>query len=182
MLQKEEIMKVGIDLGGSHIAIGVVDNDGRIVEKIEKRITSKEKKNLTKFIEEYIIENVKQFKTRYKITGIGMAIPGMAKDGVIIKSGNLGIKNYPIVEKLQEVELPIQITNDAKCAALAENTYGCLKGYNQSIFLTLGTGIGGAAFINNELLMGANNNGGEFRSYGNRKGWYTMLLWKKWMF
>ena len=175
-------MKVGIDLGGSHIAIGVVDNDGRIVEKIEKRITSKEKKNLTKSIEEYIIENVKQFKTKYKITKIGMAIPGRAKDGIILSSGNLGIKDYPIIEKLQDLELPIQIRNDAKCAALAENTYGCLKGYNQSIFLTLGTGIGGAAFINNELLQRSNKAGYEFRSYGNRKKWYTMPLWKEWMF
>lgn len=155
-------MKIGIDLGGSHIAIGVVDNDGRIVEKIEKRLTSKEKKSLTKSIEEYIIENVKQFKTKYKITKIGMAIPGRAKDGIILSSGNLGIKNYPITQKLQELELPIQIQNDAKCAGLAENVYGCLKGYNTSIFLTLGTGIGGAAFLNGELLIGANRAGGEF--------------------
>ncbi len=155
-------MKIGIDLGGSHIAIGVVDNDGRIVEKIEKRLTGKEKKNLTKSIVDYIIENVKQFKDKYKITKMGMAIPGRAKEGVILSSGNLGIENYPIVEKLQELELPIQIRNDAKSAALAEKSYGCLKGYNQSIFLTLGTGIGGAAFVDNKLLIGSNNAGCEF--------------------
>ncbi len=155
-------MKIGIDLGGSHIAIGVVDNDGRIVEKIEKRLTSKEKKNLTKSIVDYIIENVKQFKDKYKITKMGMAIPGRAKDGVIIDSGNLGIENYPIVEKLQELELPIQIRNDAKCAALAENMYGCLKEYNISIFLTLGTGIGGAAFLNDELLKAGSAEAYEF--------------------
>ena len=155
-------MKIGIDLGGSHIAIGVVDNEGRIVEKIEKRLTSKEKKNLTKSIVDYIIENVKQFKDKYKITKMGMAIPGRAKDGVIIDSGNLGIENYPIVEKLQELELPIQIRNDAKCAALAENTYGCLKEYNISIFLTLGTGIGGATFLDGKLLKAGIRPGYEF--------------------
>ncbi len=155
-------MKIGIDLGGSHIAIGVVDNDGRIVEKIEKRLTSKEKKNLTKSIEDYIIENVKQFKNKYKITKMGMAIPGRAQDGIILSSGNLGIKNYPIVEELQELELPIQIRNDAKCAAIAENSYGCLKGYNTSIFLTLGTGIGGAAFLNGELLKAGSKEAYEF--------------------
>lgn len=156
-------MKIGIDLGGSHIAIGVVDKNGKILEKIEKRLTSVEKKDIKKSIEEYIIEQASQFRQRYDITEIGMAIPGWAENGVIMSSGNLGIKNYPIVEKLQEkIDLPIKIQNDAKCAALAENTYGCLKGYDRSIFLTLGTGIGGAAFLNHQLLKAGRRPGYEF--------------------
>ena len=114
-------MKIGIDLGGSHIAIGVVDDNGRMIEKIEKRLTSVEKQDIKKSIEEYIIEHVKQFMRKTDITEIGMAIPGWAENGVILSSGNLGIKNYPIVEKLQKkIDLPIKIRNDAKCAALAE--------------------------------------------------------------
>ena len=54
------------------------------------------------------------------------------------------------------------IRNDAKCAAIAENTYGVLKGYDRSIFLTLGTGIGGAAFIEGKLLTAGNRPGYEF--------------------
>ena len=50
-------MKIGIDLGGSHIAIGVINNDGFIVEKIEKRLLSKEKKDIKTAIESYIIKN-----------------------------------------------------------------------------------------------------------------------------
>lgn len=145
-------MKVGIDIGGSHIAIGVIDSNSNIVEKTEKRLISKEKKDFAKIIEEYIIENVKQFKIKYKITELGMAIPGRAKDGVIVTSGNLGIENYPIVENLGKLELPIEIQNDAKCAALAEKAYGSLKGYDRSVFLTLGTGIGGAAFLGGQLF------------------------------
>lgn len=156
-------MKIGIDLGGSHIAIGVVDNNGRIVEKTEKRITNVEKRNIKKAIEEYIIEHVKHFMQQYHITKMGMAIPGWAEDGVILSSGNLGIKNYAIVEELQkEIKIPITIRNDAKCAAIAENTYGCLKEYNRSIFLTLGTGIGGAAFLDNQLLKAGRRPGYEF--------------------
>ena len=52
-------MKVGIDLGGSHIAIGVVDENGRIIEKQERRILDKEKQEIKTFIEEYIIKNIK---------------------------------------------------------------------------------------------------------------------------
>ena len=146
-------MKIGIDLGGSHIAIGIVDNQGKILEKVEKRITKAEKNNIKKVIEEYIIEKTTNFLQQYKITEMGIAIPGTVRNEIVVKSVNLGLKNYEIVKKLQEkIQLPIKIRNDAKCAALAENTYGALKSYNRSVFLTLGTGIGGAVIIHNELL------------------------------
>ena len=146
-------MKIGIDLGGSHIAIGVVDNDGRILEKKERRILKEEKKAITEFIEDYIFENIKNLSNIYQITSIGIAIPGTLNKNSIVRSVNLGIENYNIVERLKErIDLPIKIKNDAKCAALAENSYGSLKNYSRSIFLTLGTGIGGAAIIDNELL------------------------------
>lgn len=146
-------MKIGIDLGGSHIAMGIVDNRGKILEKVEKRITKAEKGNIKKVIEEYIFEKTENFLKQYKVTEIGIAIPGTVKDGIVVKSVNLGLKNYDIIKKLQEkIDLPIQIRNDAKCAAIAENVYGALKSYDRSIFLTLGTGIGGAVIIHNELL------------------------------
>lgn len=146
-------LKVGIDLGGSHIAIGVVNSKGRIIEKIEKRILESEKKEINKTIENYIFENIKQLTKKYKISEVGIAIPGTVTDNKIIKSVNLGIKDYNIVQSLsRKIKLPIKIRNDAKCAAIAENKYGCLKNYKRSIFLTLGTGIGGAVIINNKLL------------------------------
>ena len=149
----EPKMKIGIDLGGSHIAIGVVDNKGKILEKVEKRITKAEKSTIKKVIEEYIIEKTTNFLQQYNITEIGIAIPGTVKNETVVKSVNLGLKNYEIVKNLQDnIQLPIKIRNDAKCAALAENTYGALKSYERSIFLTLGTGIGGAVVIHNKLL------------------------------
>ena len=159
----EPKMKIGIDLGGSHIAIGVIDNKGKILEKVEKRITKAEKNTIKKVIEDYIIEKTANFLQQYKITEIGIAIPGTVKNETVVKSVNLGLKNYEIVKNLQDkIQLPIKIRNDAKCAALAENTYGSLKSYNRSIFLTLGTGIGGAVIIHNELLDTGDLPGCEF--------------------
>lgn len=156
-------MKIGIDLGGSHIGIGVVNENGVIIEKVEKRLTSVEKSDIEKSIEEYIAENVENFKYKYEITNIGMSIPGTLNEITIIKSVNLGLENYNLVDKLKEkIAIPIKIKNDAKCAAIAENTYGCLKKYSRSIFLTLGTGIGGAAIINNKLLDTGSLPGCEF--------------------
>ena len=95
-------MKIGIDLGGSHIAIGIVDDNGNIIEKIEKRIMSKEKKNIKKSIEAFIIENINILKQKYEITQIGMAIPGTVTKEAIIKSVNLGLENYNIATNLKE--------------------------------------------------------------------------------
>lgn len=155
-------MKVGIDIGGSHIAIGVINEKGKILEKSEKRITSIEKQDIKKSIKEYIVEEVSRLKKQYALEEIGISMPGYAENGVIIISGNLDVKNYNIVEALQELDLPIKIRNDAKCAGLAEHAYGCLKGYERSIFLTLGTGIGGAVFIENQLLKAGKKPGYEF--------------------
>lgn len=156
-------MKVGIDLGGSHIAIGAINNTGIIEEKIEKRLTSVEKKNIKKSIEEYIFENIDKMLNKYKVTEIGISIPGTVDEKRIVKSVNLGLEDYNIVDKLQEkINLPIRIRNDAKCAAIAENRYGALKKYNRTIFLSLGTGIGGAVIIDNHLLNTGNLPGAEF--------------------
>lgn len=146
-------MKIGIDLGGSHIAIGVVDSNGRIEEKIEKRLLKKDKINIEESVENYIIENVEKLKKKYNIRKIGISVPGTVNKDKIVKSVNLNIYNYEIVKKLEKkLKIPITIRNDAKCAALAENKYGCLKKYKRSVFLNIGTGIGGAVIIDNKLL------------------------------
>ena len=158
-------MKIGIDLGGSHIGIGVVDTDGNIVEKFEKRIVSKDRKNVKKVIEEYIIEKSNLLLEKYKISSIGIAVPGTVQKDIIIKSVNFNLENYKLVERLKQVlNIEIKLKNDAKCAALAENKYGAgkLKNSNRILFLTLGTGIGGAVIINNKLLDTGDEPGCEF--------------------
>lgn len=151
-------MKIGIDIGGSHIAVGLVDNKGNIILKKEKNTSSDNKKNIEKFIEETIaisINNILQEKDlKIKdIEMIGIACPGSNKDGVIVKAENLGIYNLNIVEKLARYfSAPIKLANDAKCAGLCEKKYGALKKYSDAVFMCLGTGIGGAVFLNGKML------------------------------
>ena len=145
--------KIGIDLGGSHIAIGVIDKNGKILEKTEKRLKGIITAEVKKVIEETIFETVEKYRKEYKIDEIGIAIPGTVNKTEVIKSVNLGLKNYKIVDVLnKKINIPIKIKNDAKSAAIAESKFGALKGYNRVLFLTLGTGIGGAVIINNKLL------------------------------
>ena len=156
-------MKVGIDLGGSHIAIGVVDKDGKILDKRDKHLRGIAKRFIKPTIEETIISNIKEYQKNYKITEIGIAVPGSVKNDKILKSVNLGLKDYDLVGVIKkEIDLPIKIRNDAKCAALAESKYGALKKYNRVLFITLGTGIGGAVIINGKLLDAGEYPGCEF--------------------
>lgn len=154
-------MKIGIDLGGSHIGIGVVDENGNIICKEEKYI--EDKTDIEKQIEEFIIEKVMQMQLTNEVTEIGMAVPGTVSNNKIIKAVNLGIENYDIVSKLENIlKLPIRLRNDAKCAALAEQKYGELAEYKNSIFLCIGTGIGGAVIFDGKLLEAQNVPGFEF--------------------
>lgn len=156
-------LNIGIDLGGSHIAIGVIDSNDVIVEKVDKRIMSKEKSNIKLFLEDYIVNNVKKLMEKYEITEIGMAVPGTIKGKEIVKSVKLGVENYNLVEIIErEISLPVKIRNDAKCAAIAECRMGVLKDSRRSVFLTLGTGIGGAVIIDGKLLDTGSLPGCEF--------------------
>ena len=69
-------MKVGIDLGGSHIGIGIVNTQNKIIEKKEKRLSGIERKKLKENIENYIVQSIEELKKKYKIKSIGMAVPG----------------------------------------------------------------------------------------------------------
>ena len=150
-------MKIGIDVGGSHIGLGIIDLDGNLLLKIEKDYNVKEadmSNIVLKTIKELInqILEEKQIKIQ-EIEKIGIAFPGTVSNGVVVKAENLGIENLKIAEELKKkFNIPIFLENDAKCAAIAEKEYGSLKQYKDSLFLILGTGVGGAAFLDGKLL------------------------------
>lgn len=153
-------MKIGIDIGGSHVAVGLINQAGTIICKSEQNLNNKlNEKNFSQILIDTILEQIQIVldKNKMDITSvnlIGIAVPGMVSKTSIIKAENLHIKDLPIVKEINKFyNIPIKLRNDAKCAALAEKEYGSLKKVNDAIFLTLGTGIGGAVFLNGELLV-----------------------------
>lgn len=161
-------MKVGIDIGGSHVAVGLINEAGRIICKSEKSLDDKlGEENFSKTLIKTIIQQIDNVleqanKDITKVTLIGIAVPGMVSKTEIIKAENLHIKDLQIVKEINKYyNIPIKLRNDAKCAALAEKEYGSLKKAKDAIFLTLGTGIGGAVFLKGELLVPSNYEGFE---------------------
>ena len=166
-------MKFGIDLGGSHISIGLVDDDCNIVEKRSYYMNDRKDKSLEHYIIESIVSGINEILTSSKISfsqidKIGIASPGNAKNGRIGNVVNLGIKEICIEEELRRAfgtsikNVSIKIENDGKCAGIAEKFCGSLKEYDDCVFLCIGTGIGGAVFMDGKFLRPKRNSGFEF--------------------
>ena len=165
-------MKIGIDIGGSHIEIGLIDDKGIIIDKEERYIINSSEKNtqleikqenLKQELEEFIINKINQYKQTIKIESIGIAVPGTVDKTTIIRAVNLKLENYNISKIIEEkTNIKVHLRNDAKCSALAELRYGNLKGYENGMFLCIGTGIGGAIVYNGKVLEAKNVPGYEF--------------------
>lgn len=154
-------MKIGIDMGGSHVAIGIVNENGKIIEKFEKDIKTVGDQAKAE-ISTYIIEIISKIKENHNIEKIGIGSPGTPRDGVLTNLINLKIKEFDISSILMEhFDIPVLLKNDAKCAGLAEKTYEALKEYQDAVFLCLGTGIGASVFMNGKELKPIQNPGME---------------------
>ena len=148
------MMKVflGIDWGGTYIKAGLVNSQGKIVKK--KVYSSRADKQ--DFIRDLKLL-LKDFSS-FTIEGIGIGAPGIidVEKGFIYYLPNIpGWENYPLQSVLKKnLKLPVFIDNDANAFALAESRFGAAKGKRSAIFLTLGTGLGGAVICNGKLLKG----------------------------
>ena len=157
---------VGIDLGGTFIKGGIVDDLGNIICQ-DKTPTESEFgagrvatniANLAKALMERVGLSADD------VEGIGMGVPGMidSKEGVVTYSNNLQWKDFHIGETVGELTgLRVKIANDANVAALGEAKFGAAKGCDNMVMLTLGTGVGGGIVANGKLIEGNKSAGAE---------------------
>ncbi len=164
-------MKIGIDIGGSHIGTGIIVGKGVLLGKETKdidiaKIESEErvKEVMLEIIDMEISTLLKRYDFKVSdISRIGLAVPGSPTEDSIQNLVNLHIKKFEIGKILAEkYNTKIKIKNDGKCAGFAEKKYGALKDFNDCIFLCLGTGVGSAVFLNGELLEPKRHPGFEF--------------------
>ncbi len=163
-------MKIGIDIGGSHIATGIVVEKGKLLGKETRDINISEIKTQDRVKEIIIdiIENeIKILLDRYDyeetdISKIGIAVPGNPSETEIKNVVNLHIKKFELAKILSlKYNTKVKIKNDGKCAGLAEKEYGNMKQYDDCVFLCIGTGVGSAVFLKGELLEPKQNSGFE---------------------
>jgi glucokinase len=158
---------IGVDLGGTKIATGIMDLNGNIITK-NKEFTQQESgpKGVISQMIRMVEENIKNANISLKEIkgiGIGAAGPLNTKKGIIIEPPNLiGWRNVQLVKPFKEkFFIPVYLDNDANAAALGEFYFGAGKGTKNMVYLTISTGIGGGIIIEGKLYHGANDNAGE---------------------
>lgn len=157
---------VGIDLGGTNIVAGVVDEDYNIIAKASTKTNCpRPEKEIADDMARMALQAVKNANlTIDQIEWIGVGTPGIANSatGIIEYSNNLGFKNTPMVKYIQEtIDKPVFIENDANAAAYGEYVAGAAKGAKNAVCITLGTGVGGGIVIDGKIYAGSNFAGAE---------------------
>ncbi len=158
--------RIGVDLGGTNISVGVVDNEFNIIGR------GKMKTNAPRPAEEIFADIAKAIElavddagvTMDEISVIGVGTPGSVNDetGYIDYSNNLKFDMVPAKEMLESItNKPCYFANDASCAALGELYAGAGKGRKNLVAVTLGTGVGSGIVIDGKVFRGANSAGGE---------------------
>ncbi|WP_026671729.1 ROK family protein [Alkalihalobacterium bogoriense] len=158
---------IGIDIGGTKIAIGIVDLQGEIKAKV-KIATDKTKdpNDVLVEIKQQTEKLMESEQTSWQaILGVGIGAPGPInkKKGIIACPPNLpkwrNIEVAAFFEKAWNV--PIHFENDATAATLAEGRFGAAQGHSNYIFVTISTGIGAGLYANGQLISGAFGNAGD---------------------
>lgn len=155
-------MQLGIDIGGTSIKAGVLDGDSSLIA-LRSYPTEADKspdtvqRNIKRVIQKYLAEFP-------DITSVGVGVPGVVdKEGTVILAPNLkGWTNIPFGHFLKSfLDIPVRLDNDANAGALAEMKLGAGADYESFLYVTLGTGVGGAIVHERKLFRGTMGGAGE---------------------
>ncbi len=157
---------VGIDLGGTNIATGLVDEQGQIVAKLSvptrvpegPQVIAKDMAETVKLVCE------KAGVPLSEVDSVGIGSPGAinSREGIVMAAYNLRFSQVPLSQEVgQHLNLPVCLSNDANCAALGEAVSGAAAGLSYVVMLTLGTGVGGGVIIDGRIYEGFNGTAAE---------------------
>lgn len=158
-------MYIGIDLGGTNIAAGLVDEKGNILYKAsipthKERQWSEIVRDMAAIAERVVKESGHSMS---EVTAVGIGCPGSIdkEHGVVVYSNNIVMHNVPVAEEFRKyLDLPVYLENDANAAALGEYAV-CEDGLDSFVFITLGTGVGGGIILDGKVWSGFNGAGAE---------------------
>ena len=159
-------MKIGIDLGGSHIGVGLIEGV-ELKDTVDVFFTEEDRKDIENAIINHIDRLIGELLEKNNVNlddiiSIGIASPGTVANGKVT-SWNLGLKEFDLRTILSgKYNKSVTVRNDGKCAALVEKKYGAMKDYDDCVFVNIGTGLGGAAFLGGKLLEPKKYSGFEF--------------------
>jgi glucokinase len=153
-------LAIGVDVGGTKVAAGVVDEDGRVIEKL-KRYTPAASPDDTISV---IAGAVNELLTRHDVDAIGIGAAGFVDQtrSMVLFAPNLAWRDEPVKKLVEErIGRPVVVENDANAAAWAETKLGAARGQDHVLLITVGTGIGAGIVIGGRLHRGRFGSAGE---------------------
>jgi len=153
-------LAIGVDIGGTKVAAGVVDDDGNVLARARRRTPSRDPEHLV----DVVVEIVKQLRSEHDATAIGVGAAGYidADRSTVLFSPNLAWRNTPLRAQITErLGTDVVIENDANAAAWGEFRFGAGEQQPDVVVITVGTGIGGGLIIGGKLYRGHFGIGGE---------------------
>jgi glucokinase len=154
------MLSIGVDIGGTKIAAGVVDEEGRILAQA-RRVTPATDQQL---ITGAIVEAVTELRTEHEVGAVGIGSAGFCSSDrrTIVFASNLAWRDAPVADVVEEaVGLPTVVENDANAAGWAEFRFGAAQDASDMVMLTVGTGLGGALVLDGTLVRGSGGFAGE---------------------
>lgn len=158
--------RIGVDLGGTNIAVGVVSDDLKIIGR--GKVKTKAPRPAEEIFDDIALAVEMAVKdagiSMDDVVSVGVGTPGSVNkdNGYIEFSNNLEFNQVPAKEMLEaRIGKPIYLENDANCAALGEAIAGVGKGVGNFVAVTLGTGVGSGIIVNGKIVSGVNYTGGE---------------------
>ena len=146
---------IGVDIGGTKIAAGVVDEHGQILA--QTRVSTEP--DDASSIDQAIAEVFRELSRDYEIGAVGLAAAGFVSPDrrSVLFAPNIAWRNYPIADRVAALictDVPIVVENDANAAGWAEFRFGVGQHASDMLMLTVGTGLGGAVIVDNKLVRG----------------------------
>jgi glucokinase len=145
-------LTIGVDIGGTKIAAGVVDEEGSILETVKVPTPPS-----PEGVVDAIVDAVRQVSTGHTIEAVGIGAAGYVDDkrATVLFAPNINWRHEALKDKVeQRIGLPVVVENDANAAAWGEYRFGAGQGHSDVICITLGTGLGGGIIIGNKLRRG----------------------------
>lgn len=146
-------LAIGVDIGGTKVAAGVVDPDGNVLARARRRTPSHDPDHIV----DVVVEIVRQLRTEYDARQVGIGAAGYidADRAVVLFAPNLAWRNTPLRDQVAErVDGDVVVENDANAAAWGEFRFGAGEQHPDLVCLTVGTGIGGGLIMNGALHRG----------------------------